>query len=131
MSVLENKISLESFLSKDLLIKAEDLEHDKELVVAGGLENPHHVISSSGQDMKHLYSSHEEADTRIVLHTKDASENCNQIMVHSRDMDVLALLVAHDIGADVWMSEGLAKKPRYIPVNSIRQTLSPHVVGSI
>jgi hypothetical protein len=44
-------------------------------VLNGGFTDPANVWTSSGRDVSKLSSSeHEEADTRILLHAKEANE---------------------------------------------------------
>ena len=58
--------------------------------------------------MGHLTSSHEEADTRIVLHAADAAtHDIKRVAVCSRDTDVLVLLVFHKSAPEVWIMIGL------------------------
>ena len=47
-----------------------------------------------------LESDHEEADTRLLLHAKDASAVCKRIVVQSPDTDVAMLCISHfkDLG---------------------------------
>ena len=67
---------------------------DKEIVVAGGFRKELEVKSSKGTtDSTPLKSTHEEADTRLVLHA--IHSQFNTVVVSSRDTDVLLLLVSH------------------------------------
>ena len=49
--------------------------------------------SNKALEMTLLQTTHEEADTRIVLHC--VHTNTDQVVVSSRDTDVLILLVSH------------------------------------
>ena len=71
----DNKVNLIHFLAKELMIRAGKLKGEEELVVAGGGANPEEVVSSRHASLPHLFSSHEEADTRLVFHGKDAEQN--------------------------------------------------------
>ena len=69
-----------------------------------------------------LRSDHEEADTRIVLHARDATiRGYQQINVICRDTDVLVLLLVHlpNPSPAVWMFTGIAKRNFYVPVHQI------------
>ncbi len=69
---------------------------------------------------------------RIILHARDAcQERYARIVVHIRDMDVLALLVAHDTGNNIWVSAGFAKEHWYVPVHRVKESLPPEVLSSI
>jgi hypothetical protein len=75
----------------------------------------------------HLRATHEEADTRLILHAIDCSRqsNANNIVVSASDTDVLLLLLAHlsEINSNVWMMAGTSKKPKWIPVNEVHTKL--------
>ena len=49
---------------------------------------------------------------------KEVSQGHEHLVVHSRDTDVLLLLIHHVI-AEVWMVAGTKQKPKYIPVHQI------------
>ena len=69
-----------------------------------------------------LRSGHEEADTKIVLHARDATiRGYQQINVICRDTDVLVLLLAHlpNLSPAIWMFTGTAKRKLYFPVHQI------------
>ena len=132
INLSDNKLNLIHFLTNEILMQSQRLPLEQELVVAGGCENPEIVLSSSGKCMTHLKSSHEEADTRLVLHAIDASKNdFKRIIVQCRDTDVLVLLTYHQTTEEVWMAVGTAKKPRYIPVHDIRTSLPNNIIKNL
>ncbi len=119
-------------MSKCLLIKAEYLQGEQELVVARGLDRDEKVVSSSGRNIQHLYSTHEEADTRIVLHSLDAkNESYYCVVVQSRDTDVLVLMLVHETTDQVWVSSGTSKQSCFVPVHTVKQSLTPHILASV
>ena len=68
---------------------------DHRAIVGGGFEDLMKVLSLNVEnDVNHLRANHEEADTRILLHIRDA---CNQgyarLVIECRDTDVLLLLL--------------------------------------
>ena len=83
-------------------------------MVAGGFEDELEVQSSVGAaDVNSLRASHEEADTRLVLHAIQSS--CNSVVVSARDTDVLLLLAAHFQRmqcSHLWMMSGTSKKEK-------------------
>lgn len=92
----------------------------------GGFTDVHKVWSSNNaRDLRSLSSDHEEADTRIILHARDAAlSGFQQVNVISRDTDVLVLLVAHLplLCPNVWMFTGTAQKNlmlQYIKSSSV------------
>lgn len=119
----ENKASLADFLSTEMSQRY-GTHPRRELVVSGGFKEILKVWSSnaSREDLQELSSNHEEADTRIVLHAKDATaKGYKQVNVLCRDTDVLVLLVAHkqDLCEEIWMFSGTSRRKRYIPVHKI------------
>jgi len=74
------------------------------------------------EDFRGLASNHEEADTRIVLHARDATvRGYRQVNALCRDTDVFVLLLAHrvDLCQDIWMFSGTSRRKRYISVHKI------------
>ena len=123
LSLADNKADLAHFLSEELCSQA---PVDKEIVVAGGFRDELEVKSSTGAtvevksstgatDLGPLKSTHEEADTRLVLHA--AHSQFHTVVVFSRDIDVLPLLVSHFQRMQcqhLWMKSGTSKKRLYI-----------------
>ena len=73
--------------------------------------------------------SHEEADTRLMVHVLDASLcGYQRIMIRTNDTDVvvLAVSIANIIQADeLCVGYGSGKHLRNIPVHTIAATLGP------
>jgi hypothetical protein len=132
LALEENKINLIQFLSKELLVRANNLPTGSELVIAGGPESDEHAASSVGRDVGHLMSTQEEADTRLILHAYDAKhQGYEKIVICCRDTDVLVLAIHHDLGPNVWISCGTGKKPRCLPVHEIRDQMDDDVVSAL
>ena len=128
----ENKQNLIIFLAKELVHEAKDLPPHQELVVAGGCKTSDIVISSARPLVTHLYSTQEEADTRIILHASDASEeNFQRVFVYSRDTDVLLLLIRHETTPEVWMNACTKKKPRCIPIHTLQEGLAKLIIRNL
>jgi len=74
-----------------------------------------------------LYSSQEEADTRIILHCQYAfrQSNCETIVVRSPDTDVFLLLLSFSetIGKTLIFDTGSGNNRRQINVSQIAKTL--------
>ena len=100
IDLLENKADLASFLSEQILQNADAFE--AEIVTAGGFTDIEGAVSSKEQDIQCLKASHEEADTRLILH---ALELC-------RDTDVLVLLLhfQNQLTPEIWFQAGTAQK---------------------
>ena len=89
LSLADNKADLAHFLSEELCSQAHVY---KEIVVDGGFRDELQVKSSTCTiDLGPLKSTHEEADTRLVLHA--VHSQFHTVVVSSRDTDVLLLLV--------------------------------------
>lgn len=95
--VEENKASLAHFLSTEMSQRY-GTHPGCELVVSGGFREILKVWSSdaSRESLQELSSDHEEEDTRIVLHARDAAvRGSRQVNMLCRDTDVHVLLLAH------------------------------------
>ena len=71
------------------------LQEDESIVLAGGYEDGEKVMVVGKQVLanENLFCSHEEADTRMILHAIELSPNYSRIVVRSDDTDVLVLLL--------------------------------------
>lgn len=71
---------------------------------------------------------HEEADTRIYVHVKDAVDKGHQtILVRTVDSDVVVIgvAVASSVNAELWLMIGTGDNRRALPAHSIAQALGP------
>ena len=119
----DNKASLAHFLSTEIS-ESYSAPPGRELVINGGFKDTLKVWSSdtSRQDIRELASDHEEADTRIVLHARDAAaRGYKQVNILCRDTDVLVLLLGHreQLCQEISMFAGTSRQRRYIPVHRI------------
>ena len=117
MALPANKADLARFLSEKVVAHREMF--GDVVVVAGGFANERGVAATHPElEMEPLRASHEESDTRIILHA--AHSPYSTIVVSARDTDVLALLLHH---FDVitcqrfFMTVGTARARTYIPVH--------------
>ena len=87
-------------------------------------------MSSNYGRLPQLSSNHEEANTRIILHCKDAIvSGCQRILVDCMDTDVLLMLIrffGHE-PVDVWMLSGTKRRSQCFPVSKIAEGM-PEVV---
>ena len=75
---------------------------------------------------------HTEADTRLVLHA--VHSQFHTVVVSSRDTDVLLLLVSHFQIMQcqhLWMTSGISKKRRYIPIDAVFNKLPSGSASSL
>ena len=91
------------------------------------------VSSRYGQNTDGLQScSQEEADTRMLLHVKDAM-NCGfkSVMIRTVDTDVVVVAVALFQGLpnieQLWIAFGTCNDFRYIPIHEIASALCPQM----
>ena len=71
--------------------------------------------------------THEEADTRMLLHAVDAAnKGYRRIILRTVDTDVLVLAVSTVVqleDTEIWVAFGTGKHLRYIPVHDVAQQL--------
>ena len=74
--------------------------------------------SSPLQDVEKC--NHEESDTRILVHAKDAnSTGAKNVLVRTVDTDVTVFLVGHFHELLVWIAFGMGKGYRRYSINAI------------
>ena len=106
--------------------------HENQKLIIGGDFNDTDrtvlVMKGHCEDFPSLQSDHEEADTRLLLHAKYASQEHNGIIVQSPDTDVAVLCATHynALGCrELWFRTGIKDRIRYIPVHSLVSELGP------
>ena len=78
----------------------------------------------------HLHSNHEEAVTRLILHSCEAaSEGYERLVLRCSDTDVLVLLLYFmpTRVAEVWMVSGASTQSKCYPVHTLSNQLSQSV----
>ena len=122
LRVDENKIELFSFLAKKAIL----LETECQTI------STHHqyVLFKQHRDVASLAPcTHEEADTRIMLHVADAArEGHNQITVRTVDTDILVLAIATTQKLSVtelWVAFRTGKNFRYFAAHEMSIDLGP------
>ena len=88
------------------------------------------VLCNYSRDTQELaHCNHEEADTRIFVHMKDAvNHGLSRVLIRTVDTDVVALAVAAVVQTDakeLWVAFGTGKKFRYISAHDIAAALGP------
>ena len=115
LSHTKTKSELTAYLAEKLLEKAH--QEQKHLVVAWGSE-----CLATHQSVVHLSSSHEEADTKMVLHALSAScSGATTVHVCSPDTDVLVLLLRRypKLCQDTSFVTGVGQNHRIIKLGAI------------
>ena len=125
----ENKSDIAIFLSEMIMQKGEDLLERWELVTGGGFFSPTDARSARRQTV-HLHGNHEEADTRLILHSYEAaSEGYERLVLRCSDTDVLVLLLYFmpTRVAEVWMVSGTSTQQKCYPVHTLSNQFSQSV----
>ena len=108
-----------------------ELSEDQTLVLSGGFQNHEKVVqvtNRGSEEVVSLFSSQDEADTRIWLHVNDASVRygTKTVIIWSPDTDVLVLGVHFFREIDIeklCFKTGTIRNTRYIPVHMIVDNL--------
>ena len=88
--------------------------------------------STDSTDLGPLKYTHEEANTRLLLHAVHSQFHTD--VVSSRDTGVLLLLVPHFQRMQcqhIWMKSGTSKKRRYIPIDAVFNKLPSGSASSL
>ena len=118
----ENKVELFSFLAMKIAAK----ETEKQIVSTHRKD----VICTRPRDVAGLVrDTHEEADTRMLLHVEDAvKQGYTKESVRTVDTDVvvLAVMAAQRLDIDeLWVAFVIGRSFRFIAVHEIAETLGP------
>ena len=86
------------------------------------------VVSSTGVETQLKDCSHEEADSRMILHIADiVSNGRTRIVVRTVDSDVLVLCIAYFFQipniSELWVAFGAGKNYRFVPAHEIAKTM--------
>ena len=120
----KNKQELFEFLSTKIV--AFDYAESKEVFVTKGQN-----VLTNKITLQMSSCDHEEADTRLIIHTIDAlSKGRNTCLVRTVDTDIVVILVGkffHFISlnsaADIWVAFGTGKNFTYLHINTISHNL--------
>ena len=118
----DNKTELFFFLASNVA----EIETNKHLITTQG----NGVLSSNHEDVLTLVPcTHEEADTRIFLHLKDAVRHgYSNALIRTVDTDVvdLAITSINRLNlSELWVAFGTGKSFRFIAAHEIANTLGP------
>ena len=100
ISMDENKSDIANFLSEMIMQKGENLPERWELVTGGGFSSPTDARSTRRQTV-HLHGNHEQADTRLILHSCEAaSEGYERLVLRCSDTcsGAIIILYAYESG---------------------------------
>jgi hypothetical protein len=91
----ENKKDFAALLSEEMILQA---PIGKTVATASGLVDENSVKCNDGMlELSTLEATHEEGDTRIVLHAIHCSQvsTCTSIVILASDIDALLLLISY------------------------------------
>ena len=119
-----NKENLADFLCC-LLCKrfTQSLDSQQKVFLAGGFKDGMKTVSCTQghcETIPLLRSDHEEADTRLLLQAKHASQTHPRIVIQSPDTDVAVLFITHfeDLQCqELWFRTGVKVRLRFIPIH--------------
>ena len=119
----DNKTELFSFLARKII---STIDTTKQVITT------HHtdVMCLNERDKQGLAPcTHEEADTRMILHLEDAVQHGhNKVSIRTVDTDVVVLAVttAQRLNiCELWVAFGVGKHFRHIPAHEIAKALGP------
>lgn len=117
---IDDKRELFSFLAS----KVADIDTNKHLITTKGTG----VLCSNRQDVPALAPcTHEEADTRILLHLQDAvQQGYSKVSIRTVDTDVVVLAIASANRlniSELWIAFGVGKNFRFIAAHEIAKAL--------
>ena len=115
----KTKGKLTTFLVKNV----KDNANGRQVVVAWGTE-----CEATQRDVRHLRSTQEEADTKIILHALDASaQGATELSIYSPETDVLVLALRRypDLCSNSCFVTGTGSSRRVINLKSIADALGP------
>ena len=84
------------------------------------------MCKATHRDVSHLESTHEEADTKLILHAVDASvQGASSIRIYSPDTDVLVLSLQKypELCSNTCVVTGMGQRKRVIPLKPIYEAL--------
>ena len=138
MTNAQNKRNLCDFLVNSWrLYGPVSLEDGKELVIGGGFSDNNKAVSvkkGSCDDMVELFSDHEEAYKRLLLHASQASRTFKHIVIQSLDTDVAVLCTAHFgklLCEEIWFKTGVPDRLRFIPIHQVCQKLGQTMCSAV
>lgn len=91
-------------------------------------------VFSNSIEVEHLHSSQEEADTRLILHSLDATRRgATELHIHSPDTDVFVLAIHwyHQLCKNTYFVTGVGNKKRAIPLGPVAHALGPEKAAAL
>ena len=133
----KNKDNLNNFITSEWENTMPHKNRESQVLVpAGGFQDHERVVAISRNHVKvveEVYSNHEEADTRLILHIQCSIEHFGHVIVWSPDTDVIILGVyfSHELGIDIWFRTGTRENVHYIPRHEISANLGQELTATL
>eukprot|EP00794_Sanderia_malayensis_P020731 gene20733-22764_t len=130
----KNKTSLIQFLAKEWRQESYRKRLAGKTMFIGYDTECWKLTESTAQEATELRCAHEEADTRLLLHAKNAAEEgCEAVIIVSEDTDVFVLAVANRYGiqATMYQKRGTQARSRYVNITSTADALGYKVSRSL
>ena len=91
------------------------------------------ITKDNVEEVEELHTTQEEADTRMLLHSKHASEAYGAVIIVAEDTDVLVLCLAycHNISTKMYIKCGIQTRMRIIDVTKLGASLNPSVCKAL
>lgn len=84
-------------------------------------------------ELPELYIDHEEADTKMILHSIYASKSATSIIIQSCDTDVFILCIAmfNFLTVDIYIIPAVHTYPEVVDISSIANALGPEISSAL
>ena len=130
----QTKTAIIQFLAKDWQKDEarKKLDQGMELFVTYG-ESCIRITSGDIRQIVDLQSSQEEADTRLLLHTKHASASCDSVVIVADNTDVFVLCLAHDrkLHCQLYLQRGFQSLRRCLNISALSEKLGEEFCENI
>lgn len=92
------------------------------------------LIFLGAHEVDQLFSTHEEADTRVLLHAQYAAKKgCQAVVIVADDTDILVLAISHSAQIDgkLYLLRGNSDTRRLLDISQLGKTLGPNVCRAL
>ena len=128
MSSGENKEAIQEFLFQSWLTSSPDMLKGVHVYVTHH-DKCHRLVPSGEavacEEILELFSDHEEADTRLILHASHAAQMHTKVVIRSPDTDVffIALNASLAIPSQLFFLTGIGNSKRIISMDAVKNEL--------
>ena len=85
------------------------------------------------ESVPELFCSHEEADTRLLLHCGYAARSYSTVVIQSPDTDVLLISLSkcHEMNVDVLFETGKGDQQRTLDISAMNRYFGPSKASAL